>query len=488
MSTRPGQFYNSIESNSQPVTAESAAKAIEQQFKANSKDHGDACAAYLQFRDEVVAYEKQTKADPNATKQFVDQVGVQLLKDGVLPPIQLAGVKYAVEVSQFKPADPKEQSVADKIKATSQDAGVQVLDQTIVAPATKAVTPDNLSAALQGEKDKAFQKLSPSETTQNQPPERTGQPQETPPETRPLPSESRARAEAERQILAQRLQDIESPNGKLANLKGTWDNATTLHDLGAVENYTGKYDDSVVHLKNSVDLMRKDLPGQPDAASKEKLLAQNLYDYGVALVRPKESDKQADKSQILDQRKQADAVFDEALKLADKNSLPPVQRADLLREKGDNQIFLATSNDPKTADGKTAFLQGLQTAEQTYSKGLDLLKQDSSNNGIASKAILTGNRGFAAMLEAAQPNDPAAQRAETDFAQSIQLWRGYKPEGDSTRALAENDSRDKAMLVVLAGYFKLLQSEGKENSDEAQKLKQDYQAIIDRHPDIQIKR
>ncbi len=174
MTDKPGQHFTPISDNSNSADKsstnkiESASARVESAFKANTRENGDACGAYLQLRHEIENYERTQQPNANATKQFIAQISQKLEKDGYLAPIQIAGLRYNIEVSNYKPSNEKEQQSYNSIVAESKDPGARLFDQMLVAPIANQLKPENVLAALNQEKKRTAEEFAKDPYSFNQ--------------------------------------------------------------------------------------------------------------------------------------------------------------------------------------------------------------------------------------------------------------------------------------------------------------------------------
>ncbi len=285
----------------------------------------------------------------------------------------------------------------------------------------------------------------------------------------------------------QRLNEAIKQNEAVPEKKASWQHGVNLRSLGQYEMFLGRYTDAEKHLKQSIDILQGTLPDDLDPVKKDKVLKEACFNYAVSLARPKGGFEE--KAEVIKERQQADQYFTEALELSKKLKEPAIAQGNVLREKLLNQTMLTARHYVVNAEGKQVFTEKsrnayrdeLQAIIDSYKNNLDKMSNDKSNNGIAHRALLTGDLAIAETSRADAIGDDDAVQAETHFKETLSLWTAYKPEKDSTskeqtksRAIA----RDKTLVGLLPQCWRLMQAQGK--NDAADEIEFHYQHTVDR--------
>ena len=219
-----------------------------------------------------------------------------------------------------------------------------------------------------------------------------------------------------------------------------------------------------------------------DKEEAERAFTQANFDFAISLVRPKPGESAA---KVIEERKEANKVFDETLALAKKHKFPATEIADMMREKSANLVLLASSHDVKDLAGKKAYREEMQAAIRTYNEAIALVQSDKTIGGKLANAVLTGDLAFAEMSRADAINDDDAVNAAKHFEDALKQWKEYDPKKDSANELqakAKQDMLDKTLLSLLSQYLRLLNATG--NNDRASQIEDQILEIKQRRPDL----
>ncbi len=490
MSEAPAKHFEASQDNKVP-SVDSAFISVEGQFKQNAKE-GDACAAYSQMREEVLKFEAAHKDNKSELVPFINDLSKKLQEDGLLPAVQIAAVRYAEEEKSFVPSSEADKVIRAKLDNQEKDGGIQYLEQALIKPVLNKVAPEKYSevlSSLKSEYIKAHQpdSLKSTSAVEKDAAKKSAIKSEANEASDPVDKAKQPTSTASTERAEKAQQDIVDLKKRLTEVpKGSWDEATSLYALGTIEGLV-QSSDARQHLKQAVELMRGDLTGQPELEVRSRTAGSALSDYADYLTSDKPNEKQS-KEQVLADRSEADKIFDELLKLAPQAKLTDLDQAEVYRRKGDNQIFLGSGFDISTVEGKASYRQQLEQSMATLEQGIAAISNNQTNDGIASRALLTGDKGFVAASLADKPGDSYAVAAQRDYQAALKLWGEFNPAGgkdaDENRQLA--DSSDKAQMVLLSNYIRLLTAENK--ATEIEPLKTKLQQLLDRHPDMTIRR
>lgn len=239
------------------------------------------------------------------------------------------------------------------------------------------------------------------------------------------------------------------------NLGGSWQHGARLRKLGLLEMDIGETTTGTEHLKQSVDILRKQLSDEKEDKLAGKHFTQALFDYGAAL--PEVGGIQ--------NCRQADAVLEEAARLAREYNFSKYEQADILRVKGGNLAQglafesrkLAKTPEEADQSERSDLIKGIATLRQS----LDLIGDGQSNEEIRVRAHCHSGLGRAQSLPAQNPIDNV--EAEADCKKAIRLWQQYWPDANNGNQPADQAEinyrtfvRDDCLMRICSTYSNLL--------------------------------
>jgi hypothetical protein len=271
---------------------------------------------------------------------------------------------------------------------------------------------------------------------------------------------------------------IEAQENTKAGKGNTWAHGELLYSISSLEVATGDIKNGMKDLKASIDILKKTTDLPEDKVTAQRTLTDMMNGYAELLVQPKPNQSKQD---VLNERREADTVFSEIIDRAKNENRQPFEIADVMRNKSDNLVGIATSNDVKTPAGKAAYRAQMQTAIDTLSEAAGLVENENNIRYIAPKALLYGSLGRAEMFRADAAGDKDAQNAEKHLKEAIDLWHQF---GDNVHKIIDPTqiqqavaSKDAMLKVMLASYFSLLRSQQRENSPQAQEALREFRSL-----------